>query len=119
MRDRDKTLVLWDIDGTLVTTAGAGRRAIDRAFFELHGWKDATVSLRMDGRTDPWIVEETFRAHGLEPDRFATAQKALLARYVEHLASELREPPPGRPFGPLPGVVRALEVLASREDCVN
>src|SRR4051794_37786415 len=59
----DKTLDLWDIDGTLVTTAGAGRRAIDRAFLELHGWKDATASLRMDGRTDPWIVEETFRVH--------------------------------------------------------
>ena len=58
------TIALWDIDGTLVTTAGAGRRAIDRAFLELHGWNDATESVRMDGRTDPWIVEEVFRRNG-------------------------------------------------------
>jgi phosphoglycolate phosphatase-like HAD superfamily hydrolase len=112
-------LVLWDIDGTLVTTAGAGRRAIDQAFLDLHGWKDATRSVRMDGRTDPWIVDEVFRERGLAPARFAEARREVLALYVEHLERALREPPPGRPFGPLPGVERALEALAARADCMQ
>lgn len=115
----EKVLILWDIDGTLVTTAGAGRRAIDRAFLELHGWEDATRSLRMDGRTDPWIVEETFRAHGLENGRYAEARRALLERYVLHLEKELADPPPGRPFGTLPGIARALEVLDGRKECTQ
>jgi phosphoglycolate phosphatase-like HAD superfamily hydrolase len=113
-----RIVVLWDIDGTLVTTAGAGRRAIDRAFLELHGWSDATKDVRMDGRTDPWIVDEVFRLRGLEQHRFSSARRAVLARYVERLDAELETPPPGRPFGPLPGVVAALEMLAGRDDCV-
>ncbi len=113
----EKTLLLWDIDGTLVTTAGAGRRAIDKAFRDLHGWEQATKSLFFDGRTDPWIVEETFRAHGFVSDRGGEARRAVLSRYVEHLEDELENPPPGKPFGPLPGIERALEVLADRGDC--
>src|SRR2546423_13247078 len=107
-------LVLWDIDGTLVTTASAGRRAIDRAFLELHGWEEATRDVRMDGRTDPWIVDEVFRQHGL-PAGDVRARGAVLLRYVQHLAHELRmEPPAGRAFGPLPGVVAGLQALIER-----
>jgi phosphoglycolate phosphatase-like HAD superfamily hydrolase len=112
------TVVLWDIDGTLVTTAGAGRRAIDRAFLELHGWEDASRDLRMDGRTDPWIVDEVFRLRGFVPGSSAE-RLAVLERYVGHLERELDRAPEGRPFGPLPGIVAALEALAARKDCVS
>ncbi|MEZ0227098.1 MAG: HAD family hydrolase [Planctomycetota bacterium] len=113
----EKVLLLWDIDGTLVTTAGAGRRAIDKAFLDVHGWKDATKSLFFDGRTDPWIVEETFRAHGFTPRERDGARRAVLERYVAHLEHELANPPAGKPFGPLPGIERALAELARRDDC--
>jgi phosphoglycolate phosphatase-like HAD superfamily hydrolase len=111
-----RRLVLWDIDGTLVRTAGAGRRAIDRAFLELHGWASATEGVRMDGRTDPWIVDEVFRARKCEAPNRDEAKRAILGRYLEHLGGELEPVPPGQLFGPLPGIVRALEELAARDD---
>jgi phosphoglycolate phosphatase-like HAD superfamily hydrolase len=109
-------LVLWDIDGTLVKTAGAGKRAVDRAFLELFGWSDATASVRMDGRTDPWIVDEVFRQRELPAHRFDEARRAVFARYVEHLGPELALSPNDRAFGPLPGIEAALEAIASRDD---
>jgi len=111
-----RRLVLWDIDGTLVRTAGAGRRAIERAFLELHGWASATEGVRMDGRTDPWICDEVFRARGLPASAFAAGRKAVLARYLEHLGGELAHVPEGQLFGPLPGIVAALEAIAAHGD---
>ncbi|MBI3724630.1 HAD family hydrolase, partial [bacterium] len=111
------TVVLWDIDGTLVTTASAGRRAVDRAFRDLHGFEDATAGVPMAGRTDPWIVDCVLRGRGVEPT--LERRRAVLSRYLEHLAGELEPVPAGRPFGPLPGVQAALEALAGREDCLQ
>lgn len=111
-----RRLVLWDIDGTLVKTMGAGRRAIDRAFLELYGWAQATEGVRMDGRTDPWICEEVFRQRKLAPARFDEARRAVLARYVQLLEAELATPAEGPQFGPLPGITAALAALASHGD---
>ena len=49
-------LVLFDIDGTILLTAGAGRRAITRALHEVVGPVDAFADVRFDGKTDPQIV---------------------------------------------------------------
>lgn len=107
-------IVLWDIDGTLVTTAGAGRRALDRAFEQLHGWRDASADLKFDGRTDPWIVDRILEARGVSVT--ASARGAVLDRYVALLDDELAAPPAGRAFGPLPGVVSMLDRL-ERSGC--
>ena len=48
-------ILLFDIDGTLMLSGGAGRRAIDRAFFELYGISDAFGEVVPDGNTDPKI----------------------------------------------------------------
>jgi len=49
-------VVLFDIDGTLVTTGGAGRRSLRRAFGEVVDAPHALDGLRFGGRTDPWIL---------------------------------------------------------------
>lgn len=84
-----RRLVLFDIDGTLLHSGGAGRRAIRAA---LRDWlPDDTVfgRVRFDGKTDPQIVAELLAASGdpepAEPARIA----AVCLRYVEALEVEL------------------------------
>ena len=57
------TVLLFDIDGTLVTTGGAGRRSMDRAFEQLHGRRDACDSFSMSGMTDRAIVRKALEHH--------------------------------------------------------
>src|SRR5215468_1514819 len=69
------SLILFDIDGTLVLTGGAGRRAMSLAFEDVLGVRDAFQGLPMAGRTDSWILSDAAAVHGvaLEPqllDRF-------------------------------------------------
>lgn len=89
---------LFDIDGTLLDAAGAGRRAVNAAFTHTHGWRDATAGIGFGGRTDRWIIATTIaaRAH-----REATAVEidAVLTCYLNLLAEELRQRPPTRFMG--------------------
>ena len=68
-------LVLFDIDGTLVHTGGAGVKAFARAFATEFGVGDGTERLKFAGRTDVSLVREFFVVHRIEPspenfDRF-------------------------------------------------
>ena len=80
------TVLLFDIDGTLVTTGGCGRRAIERAFFEATGRSDA-FSFPFDGMTDRAIVRRAFRAIG--HDDSEAAIDAFLPHYVRTLEDEV------------------------------
>ena len=57
-----RKLVLFDIDGTILLTAGAGRRAIVAALTAEVGRSDAFDRIRFDGKTDPQIVAELLEA---------------------------------------------------------
>ncbi len=87
------TVLLFDIDGTLITTGGAGRRAMERAFAELHGRSDA-VSFRLDGMTDRGIVRAALANIGVESDERAI--DALLEHYLACLREEVRLVPDAR-----------------------
>ncbi|MCW5559681.1 MAG: hypothetical protein KIT22_17840, partial [Verrucomicrobiae bacterium] len=65
-------LVLFDIDGTLIRTGGAGVRAFARVADRLFGIRDGTQGIRFHGRTDGSIVREFLQRHGL-PDTDAEA----------------------------------------------
>ena len=60
-------LVLFDIDGTLIRTGGAGVKAFDRTFDREFALAGATRELNFSGRTDWSLVRECFRKHGIEP----------------------------------------------------
>lgn len=45
-----KKIFLWDIDGTLLLTGGAGKAAFERAFGELFGRKNVWEGINPDGR---------------------------------------------------------------------
>ena len=106
------TLVLFDIDGTLVLTGGAGLRAMALAFEELFGVPDAFRGMQMAGRTDAWILSDAVAMHGIPQD------SSLIARfpdvYVRHLAVEIEKPHPRKLV--MPGIPALLDALSRRAD---
>jgi phosphoglycolate phosphatase-like HAD superfamily hydrolase len=102
-------LVLFDIDGTILLTAGAGRRAIVAAITEEVSYTDAFEQVRFDGKTDPQIVAELLEAAGdpdpRNPDRIAS----VCRRYLAYLSRELEQP--GTRTTVMPGVSPLLERL--------
>jgi len=60
-------LLLFDIDGTLIRTGGAGVRAFERTFAEMFGLPEAVKKLQFSGRTDRSLVREAFTLHQIEP----------------------------------------------------
>jgi phosphoglycolate phosphatase len=79
------TILLFDIDGTLLTTGHAGRRAMERTF-ERHGRADA-CRFRFDGMTDRQIARQALTTLGIEPTEAAIAES--IAIYLELLADEV------------------------------
>ncbi|HEU5040784.1 MAG TPA: HAD family hydrolase [Gemmatimonadales bacterium] len=102
-------LVLFDIDGTLLLTAGAGRRAIVAALVEEVAYTDAFERVRFDGKTDPQIVVELLEAAGDPGPRDAERVAAVCRRYVTHLAQELERPTTRTTL--MPGVAPLLDRL--------
>jgi phosphoglycolate phosphatase-like HAD superfamily hydrolase len=74
-------LVLFDIDGTLLHTGGAGSKAFARAFASEFGVNDGTERLKFAGRTDVSLVREFFSHQQIEasPENFQRFFKAYLA----------------------------------------
>lgn len=108
---RRPTILLFDIDGTLVTTGGAGRRALERAFERRHGRADACSSIRFDGMTDRSITRLALQAIGLEASEADI--DALLELYIAELAAELRRSSPDN-YRVHVGVEQALEAARER-----
>jgi phosphoglycolate phosphatase-like HAD superfamily hydrolase len=106
------TLVLFDIDGTLVLTGGAGLRAMAQAFEDLFDVPDAFRGMPMAGRTDAWILSDAAAAHGIPPDSSALARFPDI--YLRHLAVEIEKPHPRKMM--MPGVRELLDALARRDD---
>jgi phosphoglycolate phosphatase len=105
------TILLFDVDGTLVTTGGAGRRALERVFGVMFGRPDACSHFRFDGMTDRAIVRGGLRALGLPEDDARIEE--VLARYVEVLEAEVREVEDAR-YRLHPGMLEALDEAATR-----
>jgi len=80
--------VLFDIDGTLLYTGGAGARAWQRAFAELYGVDAAIGEHTHAGMTDPEIVAIVFREVLGRPGS-ADEHERVMARYLAHLEEEL------------------------------
>jgi phosphoglycolate phosphatase len=104
------TVLLFDIDGTLVLTGGAGQRAMATAFEELFAVPDGFRDIQMAGRTDTWILSSAAHRHGIPLDDLSRFHD----RYVSHLERELEVPNPRKSV--MPGVRELLDALASRDD---
>lgn len=107
-------LLLFDIDGTLIRSAGAGRAALERSFQIIYGIKDGFHDIHMMGRTDPGILKEAFMNHGLEwrEDQVARFKEA----YFQFLKEEIEVPREGKRT--CPGIPTLLSLLRDRSDLI-
>ena len=79
------TLVLFDIDGTLVDTGGAGRLGLQEAFRLVFGLDDieGPVSrVRFDGKTDPTIISDIGREAGIPAGAVEACYAELQEAYL-------------------------------------
>jgi phosphoglycolate phosphatase-like HAD superfamily hydrolase len=106
-------LVLFDLDGTILLTDGAGRRAIHAALRESFG-SVGPADHWFDGKTDPQIIRELMRAEGHEDHIINQRMEALLDRYLHHLEQELQSPSHNPVL--LAGAGTLLDVLEERDD---
>lgn len=100
------TVLLFDIDGTLLLTGGAGRRSFRRAFEEVTGRPDACDHFSFAGMTDRAIAREGLAALGREAD--AQTVERLFESYLAALADELVRTPN---YTVMPGVREVLSAL--------
>ncbi|HLA91259.1 MAG TPA: haloacid dehalogenase-like hydrolase [Gemmatimonadaceae bacterium] len=108
-------LALFDVDGTLVWTHGAGRRSMQRALVATVG-RAGPMDHRYDGKTDRQIVREAMRHEGFTDADVNARMDAVLARYLIELSNELGTESHGAKL--LPGVARLLDALEARDDVV-
>ena len=104
------TVLFWDIDGTLLTTAKAGVFAWEDAVRELTGREFELIQMRIAGLTDYQIAKKTFETLGIETD------DAFLNRFVDRYGELLPSSLPRKKGRVLPNVREVLEHLASRGD---
>jgi len=110
---RTKKIVLFDIDGTILWTDGAGRRAVFQSLKE-HFGESGPGSHRFDGKTDPQIVRELLRHAGVADADIDARIDVVLDRYLALLREELAEA--NQHDHVFPGVRELLAALEARDD---
>ena len=110
------TLVLFDIDGTLLLTAGAGRRALTTAMLDDVTDPSAFDQVRFDGKTDPQIVRELLQLANHPAAEDALFIDGICQRYVGLLEAELRHPRTTTRV--MPGIHELLEGLEAHGQVV-
>jgi phosphoglycolate phosphatase len=104
--------ILFDIDGTLIDSGGAGTRSLDLAFEEIFSVPDAFKDISLAGKTDMQILKEGLKLHGI--GRRNGVVPAFFESYIAHLRKTI-----DIKKGQIkPGVKKALEVLRSGDGCI-
>lgn len=80
-------IVLFDIDGTILRSGGAGRIAMERALTEVFG-SPGRSEYRYDGKTDKQIVRELMRHEGHPDETIDSEMERVLDEYLAGLHSE-------------------------------
>jgi len=107
-------LLLFDIDGTLIRSQGAGRETLAYALDQVFGATGPLTDYHMSGKTDPRIVMDLMTAVG-----FSAAEiNARLPQVYEHMAAKGREIFPHRDMHACPGVPEMLTALRGHENVV-
>ncbi len=112
MPTSEKRLLLFDIDGTLIHSAGAGVQSLRHTLAERFGIEDELADIEIAGMTDSGIVMSILNKHGIPATNDNIA--GFLDTYVHFLSLEL----PRRVGQLLPGVLELLEKLTTRSHVV-
>ena len=108
----EKKLLLFDIDGTLIVSGGAGEHALRLGIKDRFGLDEDFQGIEIAGRTDSGIARQFFAKHSLPATPENTA--AFFDGYLHHLPSLLSQKR-GRL---LPGILPLLDALKARPDMV-
>ena len=107
-----KRLLLWDIDATLITTAGAGEKALQRVVARRYGVEDDLRDIEIAGRTDADIARSILEKY--REDCTAENVTAFLDEYI----AGLKELLPNSNGRVMPGVAEILERTQRNPDCI-
>lgn len=108
-----KQLILWDIDGTILHSGGAGMKALHEALHSVFGVRGSLEGIDFAGRTDPWIMRQILLKFGIEDSpanrtRFIDAYIGALPAILE--SSDARV---------LPGILEILRRAAGHPGVVQ
>ena len=104
-------LLLFDIDGTLVRTGGAGKDSMEKALYKVFNIKNGLDSIPMMGRTDPLILKDAVAKHGIVWNR--ENENKLKEVYFKIIEKEIIKPRKGQRV--LPGIEQALKLLSGEK----
>ncbi len=105
-------IILFDIDGTLVRTGGAGKLAMESALVSAFGVTELRDVVKYSGRTDTAITRDLLHVHGIDPT--AENQKRLRDEYLARLPGSLT----AKGGEVCPGVPELLAALAGKPGVV-
>lgn len=105
-----KTLLLWDIDGTLLSAKGAGRAALCESLAKSFGISSDLSHIDMHGRTDRWIFRRILRHYRLEESKGNF--ELLEENYMRALPAQIQD----KGVSLLPGVQEIIQEAAGRVD---
>lgn len=100
-------LVLFDIDGTLLSTNGAAARAFRRALVDVFGSSGPATGYSFAGRTDPQIARDLLSMAGFDEETIARGMPSVWPRYEQLLHDELAHARAAR----FPGTLELLDRL--------
>ncbi|MAD23439.1 MAG: haloacid dehalogenase [Verrucomicrobiales bacterium] len=100
-------VILFDIDGTLISTGGAGIKAFGESFESAFGISNATENTKFSGRTDYSLFRELCQWNKVE---FSISNRDLFFEHYLRLIDNHLDESEG---GPFPGVVKMLDDLVS------
>jgi phosphoglycolate phosphatase-like HAD superfamily hydrolase len=106
-------LVLFDVDGTLLSASGAGRRALDQAMRDVYGTSGPIDGYDFRGGTDPQIIRDLLGRAGMDEAAIAAGEAAVYRRYEALLETEIGD---GRGVTVYPGVRELVAALIARDD---
>ncbi len=105
-------LVLFDIDGTLVNTGGAGSESMRIAFEQIWGISNGFKNIFMMGKTDFSILMEALKNNNLTPDEYKVND--FLENYFQILKQEIKKDRTGKKI--CPGIIPLLKSLYKRKN---
>lgn len=116
-----RTLVTFDVDGTLIRAVGEGANQFHKDAFAVaieavHGLKTHIDVIKHHGSTDQLVVADVLRHHGFAEDAIWSNMPATCEKMLEHAAETEADAANGLEL--LPGVRELLETLAARTDVV-
>jgi phosphoglycolate phosphatase len=109
-------LILFDIDGTLISTDGAGMRAFRSAIYDVFGIQIEKGITRPDGKTDPLILKEVLQYYKSSDLSSDDSRNKVFSKYLEYLKSEMMQARESGRVQILPGVKSLLDALDSQTD---